>query len=90
MLKRRGDSLPLDVADNLNGRLLDVSHILAVRVLSQVLRSADDDINTCKWSELDDEERHWSKLPSTPVSTATLASSICIRVNSGSSCPTST
>lgn len=90
MLELREDIVPLDVADDLNGRLLDVSHILAVRVLSQVLRSADDDINTWKLSELDAGERHWDELPSTPVSTATLASSIYIRVNSGSSCPTST
>lgn len=48
VLRRESDllALALDVSDNLNGRLLDVSHVLSVRVLSQELRSANNDIDT--------------------------------------------
>ena len=48
VLRRESDllALALDVSDNLNGRLLDVSHVLSVRVLSQVLGSANNDIDT--------------------------------------------
>jgi hypothetical protein len=48
VLGRESDllALALDVSDDLNGRLLDVSHVLSVRVLSQVLRSANNDIDT--------------------------------------------
>lgn len=44
------ETLLLDILDNLDGSLLDVGHVLSVRVLAEVLRSADNDIKSINTS----------------------------------------
>lgn len=47
--------MPLDVLDDLDGGLLDICHVLAVGVLAEEARGADDDVdavNTSGDSEL--------------------------------------
>jgi len=83
------NTLGLDEFDNLDSGILDVSHVLTVRVLTKVGRSANDDIAVGRVSTVIQvpadcctikNRTYMTHTPSTPVSTATRASSMWQRM----------